>query len=688
MLATGQQQLTEDLLNCAICFEPFSTPKTLPCLHTFCESCLNDNFTAYKSMKKRTAFELQCPTCREYCDLPPEGISGLKSDFKVSKMAELMKHVQRRQGEVAKCGICELKGMESKSTHFCGSCTLNFCHDCTRIHNENPLFRGHSATPTTDTDSTLSCKTHPLSTSQHYCEECKMAVCAMCILTEHRHHNVIECSVLQRQKFQKLQKPIQSNIDHLQKTLRDLQMLETDMTVCYDQSRQCISQTRNKLLKRIDEKCAIMFSSLAKVETEQRAEFLEQKETIETSLAELQSLREFSSGLLDDTEKSFYPGLHKVVKDMEAASKYKLPKITKTVKCAHQFKPDFDLNFGELVEIDLIDNKLDEDTVNSTIVKPKKASPDTVSLSHSKVDSQACSCSGTTPKSSSKSRFSLFKLGKFSSKSKDPKPRCCKICESKPCLCEKRSSKSQSGGIVSSTREKRTRTVSDCVTSRVDSHTQLRETDLPLEDLKKKVSTSLQTSSPVVPSAPPLPDDDADADDNPDRDDVFDDSGVCDSSDASDREAGVFFLEIDEELKSKSESELKKLDSNPELCTSDQCAPMCLSDEIDEIDEIPKIAETKQTGVKDIDSPMESSQESVPCSSSHSSAGSSRSSSLSSSPALSRHRSGSAPLSLGLPFGSRKHGYMASGARSQSLSGLLLGQVVDHLSRAQSRSFR
>ena len=32
--------ITDDLLNCLICTEPYKNPKVLPCQHTFCSDCL------------------------------------------------------------------------------------------------------------------------------------------------------------------------------------------------------------------------------------------------------------------------------------------------------------------------------------------------------------------------------------------------------------------------------------------------------------------------------------------------------------------------------------------------------------------------------------------------------------------------------------------------------------------------
>ena len=43
--------------NCQICYGEFTQPKQLPCLHTFCQNCL-EKFVNPKLM-------VECPTCRE-----------------------------------------------------------------------------------------------------------------------------------------------------------------------------------------------------------------------------------------------------------------------------------------------------------------------------------------------------------------------------------------------------------------------------------------------------------------------------------------------------------------------------------------------------------------------------------------------------------------------------------------------
>ena len=81
------QESIREMLTCAICMEEFRSPRSLHCLHTFCQTCLGD-YLFRKHVRPGTSFA--CPTCRETVVLPKQGVAGLRSNFLIQNMLGLL----------------------------------------------------------------------------------------------------------------------------------------------------------------------------------------------------------------------------------------------------------------------------------------------------------------------------------------------------------------------------------------------------------------------------------------------------------------------------------------------------------------------------------------------------------------------------------------------------------------------
>ena len=74
----------EEELTCSICTDQFTNPKTLSCLHSFCQACL-ERLTDYNNGVK-------CPTCRSTCTCTfdhGEGVDSLQTAFLVNNLLEV-----------------------------------------------------------------------------------------------------------------------------------------------------------------------------------------------------------------------------------------------------------------------------------------------------------------------------------------------------------------------------------------------------------------------------------------------------------------------------------------------------------------------------------------------------------------------------------------------------------------------
>lgn len=67
-----------DLLTCGVCSELFDDPKLLPCLHTFCSSCLERSL---QENSVRPGQEFLCPVCHQRIQVPARGASDFKNNI-------------------------------------------------------------------------------------------------------------------------------------------------------------------------------------------------------------------------------------------------------------------------------------------------------------------------------------------------------------------------------------------------------------------------------------------------------------------------------------------------------------------------------------------------------------------------------------------------------------------------------
>ena len=186
------EEFKEQFLTCPICYESYDNgehqAKCLPCLHTFCLSCLQSHAS------KRPKFN--CPQCRKEIILPGGNVDSLPNNF----LVENLKDYQDIQNLTVSCGSCD---EESQAVSFCHDCGCFLCHTCVDNHQKMRPLRHHKRSTMQELQQQKYhprkeqvCQKHPSQTLTLYCKHaaCKVPVCASCGLVDHRSHKLVDLS--------------------------------------------------------------------------------------------------------------------------------------------------------------------------------------------------------------------------------------------------------------------------------------------------------------------------------------------------------------------------------------------------------------------------------------------------------------------------------------------------------------
>jgi len=83
----GARRKLDELLKCPVCLDEFHEPRTLACLHTFCTECL-------EGCRRLLRHDIECPVCKRVSRLPPAGVRGLPTDYRIEQIRDLFSDMQ------------------------------------------------------------------------------------------------------------------------------------------------------------------------------------------------------------------------------------------------------------------------------------------------------------------------------------------------------------------------------------------------------------------------------------------------------------------------------------------------------------------------------------------------------------------------------------------------------------------
>ena len=228
----------EEQLTCPVCLDLYTNPKTLPCLHSFCEACIE----RFPQDKEGETYYLSCPTCRHRTELPGGGVGAFPVAFHVNNLKEvysLMKKVSDPQQVT--CDNCTT----ANATGYCKECNQLFCTECMDMHKKWARFASHQITSLDEVKSSpqaiapskqeapLIC---PIPSHDEplkiYCETCDSVICRDCTVRTHKDHKYDLISASYTKHCEELKhslNPVKKKIEALKKVLSALAEREDEV---------------------------------------------------------------------------------------------------------------------------------------------------------------------------------------------------------------------------------------------------------------------------------------------------------------------------------------------------------------------------------------------------------------------------------------------------------------------------
>ncbi|XP_060065767.1 uncharacterized protein LOC132546085 [Ylistrum balloti] len=265
------------LLECPICLEQMQKPKSLPCLHSFCEECLSSFIIRDMSGDMAAVTSFPCPVCRKITS--PTNHSERKEtwaqQFPTNNLVQYLISCKGSAETPLYCGPCKkTKNMETPAISYCKSSEMLFCDFCKmNVHDvfhdvcDIVTFKETKPDLTWNQPSTVTCPTHN-EKMDYYCESHKFIGCCECIIAGHRR-----CyRVMSVKEYCKRQKG-RSKHDGMGKSLGEVDkclelMLNTfdhqfeQLQQCQDVCLKSVADVREKINTFLDKKQAGIIDEL------------------------------------------------------------------------------------------------------------------------------------------------------------------------------------------------------------------------------------------------------------------------------------------------------------------------------------------------------------------------------------------------------------------------------------------
>ncbi|XP_078589230.1 uncharacterized protein LOC144869651 [Branchiostoma floridae x Branchiostoma japonicum] len=312
MASNAISDITDEFLVCQVCLEDFKQPKMLPCLHTFCQSCLE------KLLATEPVGKLDCPTCRQDVPLPQNGVQGLKSNFLVGKLRDILQQQPQQQPredtseaeeDGVLCAVCEVG---NSAQFYCVECKDYLCQTCKDMHRRFKVSKAHKTVTLQDLQSgqaaaelrgreTSKCEDHQ-ELNKFYCDTCHRVICLHCVVTAHKDHQYVEIEKAAEREGAKIKAKlatVKNTADLHQNWIQDLQSVKDEWSSQVQRTKKEIRKQVNSIIEAAKKVGNDRNAQLRAMNAAREKQLQAAMEAAEMDLASARSCVQFTDNVLE-----------------------------------------------------------------------------------------------------------------------------------------------------------------------------------------------------------------------------------------------------------------------------------------------------------------------------------------------------------------------------------------------------
>ncbi|XP_060070931.1 tripartite motif-containing protein 5-like [Ylistrum balloti] len=284
-MAEGGRPLDLYLLECPICLERFQQPKSLPCLHSFCQDCLGTYITQEICGNTATTTSFPCPVCRKITSLvsQEETKEQWAEQFPTNTVIQDLIQLKERSPEPLYCKPCQTKGNPANPAKFwCQMMNVNLCETCKEqyhdiLHSDCNILdiSEYHIRQTAREQLVPKCDQHN-EKMVWYCDDHRRLGCNVCMIRDHRPCGAVMMATEYLQslkvgsKRENIEAGLKRGVQVLKSLVKDFNEQLQSLVHNQESSLQSITNQRENIDKQLNKLQVAVTDDLVKMFKDQR----------------------------------------------------------------------------------------------------------------------------------------------------------------------------------------------------------------------------------------------------------------------------------------------------------------------------------------------------------------------------------------------------------------------------------